>query len=45
MEESKVPNSTITYIEDRELIITRVLNASRKLVYKAWTDPDPKEET
>ena len=24
---------------DRELVITRVLNAPRKLVFKAWTDP------
>jgi uncharacterized protein YndB with AHSA1/START domain len=40
MEESKVSNSTITSVEDRELIISRVFNAPRKLVYKAWTDPE-----
>jgi uncharacterized protein YndB with AHSA1/START domain len=40
MEESNVSNSTITSVDDRELIITRVLNAPRELVYKAWTDPE-----
>jgi uncharacterized protein YndB with AHSA1/START domain len=25
---------------DREIVITRVLNAPRKLVFKAWTDPE-----
>jgi uncharacterized protein YndB with AHSA1/START domain len=26
-------------LAERELVITRVLNAPRKLVFKAWTDP------
>ncbi|MEP9377680.1 SRPBCC family protein [Aquabacter sp. CN5-332] len=25
---------------DREIVLTRVLNAPRELVFKAWTDPD-----
>ena len=25
--------------DQRELVVTRVLNAPRALVYKAWTDP------
>jgi uncharacterized protein YndB with AHSA1/START domain len=40
MEENKVSSSTITSVEDRELIISRVFNAPRKHVYKAWTDPE-----
>jgi uncharacterized protein YndB with AHSA1/START domain len=30
----------ITTITDRELIITRLLNAPRELVFKVWTDPN-----
>jgi uncharacterized protein YndB with AHSA1/START domain len=40
MEENKVSNSTRTSIEGRELIVTRIFNAPRKLVFKAWTDPE-----
>ena len=25
---------------DRELVITRLINAPRELVFKAWTDPN-----
>jgi uncharacterized protein YndB with AHSA1/START domain len=32
-------NNTITSIEDRELIVTRIFHTPRSLVYKAWTDP------
>lgn len=27
-------------VADREIVITRVLDAPRKLVYEAWTDPE-----
>ena len=32
------PNNANT--ADREIVTTRVLNAPRELVFKAWTDPD-----
>lgn len=40
MAEGKVTNNTSTSVEDRELIISRVFHAPRKLVFKAWTDPE-----
>jgi len=40
MADGKLSNNTITSVEDRELIITRVIHAPRELVYKAWTDPE-----
>jgi uncharacterized protein YndB with AHSA1/START domain len=40
MTEDKAANNTITSVKDRELIITRVFNAPRKLVYEAFTDPE-----
>jgi uncharacterized protein YndB with AHSA1/START domain len=33
-------NSTISETSDRELVFTRLLNAPRELVFKAWTDPE-----
>ena len=33
-------NSDSTTISDREIVITRVLNAPRELVFKAWTQPE-----
>ncbi|RYG38514.1 polyketide cyclase [bacterium] len=33
-------NSNPTPTNDRELVISRVLNAPRDLVYRAWTNPD-----
>jgi uncharacterized protein YndB with AHSA1/START domain len=32
-------NSSVPDHADQELIITRVFDAPRKLVFKAWTDP------
>ena len=32
--------STTTAPSDRGLVITRVFNAPRALVFKAWTDPE-----
>ena len=32
-------NGTVISTADRELVITRILNAPRELVWKAWTDP------
>ncbi len=29
-----------TQTSDRELVLTRVINASREKVFKAWTDPE-----
>jgi uncharacterized protein YndB with AHSA1/START domain len=40
MTEDKAANNTITSVKDRELIITRVFNAPRKLVFEAFTDPE-----
>jgi uncharacterized protein YndB with AHSA1/START domain len=40
MAEGKTTNNTITSVEDRELIINRVFNAPRELVYKTWTNPE-----
>ncbi|MDQ0859734.1 SRPBCC family protein [Bacillus sp. V2I10] len=39
MAEGQTTNNTFTSVEDRELIINRVFNSPRELVYKAWTDP------
>ncbi|MET0262807.1 MAG: SRPBCC family protein [Rariglobus sp.] len=33
------PDSTASFPADRELVLTRVLNAPREKVYRAWTDP------
>jgi uncharacterized protein YndB with AHSA1/START domain len=35
---SKAANQTVTSISERELMIKRVLNAPRKLVFETWTD-------
>ena len=32
-------NSAATEVSDRELVITRVFDAPRKLVFQAWSDP------
>jgi len=34
----KLPD--INNTQDREMVITRLINAPRELVFKAWTDPD-----
>ncbi|MBD1880698.1 SRPBCC domain-containing protein [Coleofasciculus sp. FACHB-T130] len=33
-------NDSIDAQSDREIVITRVFNAPRELVFKAWTDPE-----
>lgn len=33
-------NKTTTSTQGRDLILTRVINAPREKVFKAWTDPD-----
>jgi len=35
-----MPATTDTKVQVRELTITRVFDAPRELVFKAWTDPD-----
>lgn len=32
-------HGTTANLEDRDIVITRVFDASRELVFKAWTDP------
>jgi uncharacterized protein YndB with AHSA1/START domain len=32
--------STVVHAEEREITITRVFDATRELVFQAWTDPD-----
>lgn len=32
-------NRTTTSVSDRDLILTRIIDASRDKVYRAWTDP------
>jgi uncharacterized protein YndB with AHSA1/START domain len=32
-------NNTPAEIKEREIVITRIFNAPRKLVFEAWTDP------
>jgi uncharacterized protein YndB with AHSA1/START domain len=34
------PQSSSTNTADREIVITRVFDAPRELVFKAWTDPN-----
>jgi uncharacterized protein YndB with AHSA1/START domain len=36
----KMAENTFTTSPDCEIVNTRILNASRKIVYKAWTDPN-----
>jgi uncharacterized protein YndB with AHSA1/START domain len=38
--ESKVGATTFTTPSDREIVITRVVNAPRRLVFEAWTNPE-----
>lgn len=33
-------NSAATQMAERELVIERIFDASRRLVFKAWTDPE-----
>jgi hypothetical protein len=33
-------DSSAGALSDREIVTTRVINAPRELVFKAWTDPD-----
>lgn len=40
MVESKAESNNTAYIEDWDLIITRIFNAPRELVWKAWTKPE-----
>jgi len=39
MGKNESTNDTVLSTADRELVITRLLNAPRELVWKAWTDP------
>ena len=39
MGKNEATNGTIFSTADRELVLTRLLNAPRELVWKAWTDP------
>ena len=39
MGKNESSNGTVLSTEDRELVMTRLLNAPRELVWKAWTDP------
>jgi len=39
MGKNESANGTMLSTADRELVITRLLNAPRELVWKAWTDP------
>jgi uncharacterized protein YndB with AHSA1/START domain len=39
MVENNAKNNTTTYEEDRQLVINRVFDAPRELVFEAWTDP------
>ena len=34
------PNAEPTWSLDREIVLTRVFDAPRELVYRAWTDPE-----
>jgi len=38
--ENKVESSITTHPEEQELVITRIFDAPRELVWKAWTDPE-----
>jgi uncharacterized protein YndB with AHSA1/START domain len=40
MNESQAVNNTVTSVTGQELHITRIFNAPRELVFKAWTDPE-----
>jgi uncharacterized protein YndB with AHSA1/START domain len=39
MPEAKSPALTVTLPSDREILMTRTVDAPRELVFKAWTDP------
>jgi uncharacterized protein YndB with AHSA1/START domain len=39
-EDSKMSDSTPVAAADRQVLITRVFDAPRERVFKAWTDPD-----
>jgi uncharacterized protein YndB with AHSA1/START domain len=34
------PKENATPVSDRELVLTRILNAPREKVFRAWTDPE-----
>ncbi|MBD0383989.1 SRPBCC family protein [Paenibacillus sedimenti] len=40
MKETQATNNTVTSVTGQELRITRIFNAPRELVFKAWTDPE-----
>ncbi|BBH24872.1 activator of HSP90 ATPase [Paenibacillus baekrokdamisoli] len=40
MAEEQAVNSTFTSVNNNELLVKRVLNAPRELVYQTWTDPE-----
>ena len=33
-------NKTVAEVKEKEMVITRLLNAPRELVWKVWTEPD-----
>jgi len=33
-------NKTVAEVKEKEMVISRLLNAPRKLVWKVWTEPD-----
>jgi uncharacterized protein YndB with AHSA1/START domain len=35
-----MPTEIINTTPDCEIVSSRIINASRELVYRAWTDPD-----
>ena len=39
MGKNELTNGTVLSTADRELVMTRLLNAPKELVWKAWTDP------
>lgn len=40
MQRSNASSNTITSVKDRELTVSRIFDASRELIFQAWTDPE-----
>ena len=40
MTQANVTSPAMTGTEDREIVLTRLLNAPRELVFEAWTNPE-----